>query len=373
MTDFLNTTDFNSTINIDEKSENILSLDEKNTAEFEECFQDVFNEKKIIDLDLDKDNESYFFMQEKANFQVECNNITENKENMFGISKEKKICLENEKDILNDLSSNTDSDKLMLMLKENIDENIIIFADKVEKIVEENNKSNKKGLLGKKRYFFKIDNQKDFVIFNCGQYNKFSAQIINEVRDELKKNIEDSEKDSNNSFKKKKLDKRIRNVQKRKENSDNIRKKIKCRFFKDLKNAVNERLKVAGSEQFFRFLPQNFICNISKSKNKAIMNLTFKEIFSKNLYEKENAKEADFINYSQNLSAIEYLEKNKEIREKSNYNIFKNMKINQIFNEYLKSKEFEMEIAGLRRQKESDKYIKDYIIKASDFIDFFSN
>ena len=49
------------------------------------------------------------------------------------------------------------------------------------------------------------------------------------------------------------------------------------------------------------------------------------------------------------------------------------MKYYKIYNEYLKSKEFEMEIASLKKEKENDKYIKDYIIKASDLIEFFSN
>ena len=49
------------------------------------------------------------------------------------------------------------------------------------------------------------------------------------------------------------------------------------------------------------------------------------------------------------------------------------MKFSQIFNEYLKSKEFEMEIALLKKENESEKYIKDYIIRANDLIEFFSN
>ena len=49
------------------------------------------------------------------------------------------------------------------------------------------------------------------------------------------------------------------------------------------------------------------------------------------------------------------------------------MTFNQIFNEYLNSKEFEFEIASLKQEKESDKYIENYIIKASDLINFFSN
>ena len=49
------------------------------------------------------------------------------------------------------------------------------------------------------------------------------------------------------------------------------------------------------------------------------------------------------------------------------------MKYYQIFNEYLKSKEFEMEIASLKQEKENDKYIKHYIIKANNFLNFFNN
>jgi len=32
-----------------------------------------------------------------------------------------------------------------------------------------------------------------------------------------------------------------------------------------------------------------------------------------------------------------------------------------------------MEIASLKQEKENEKYIKEYIIKASNFIDFFIN
>lgn len=76
--------------------------------------------------------------------------------------------------------------------------------------------------------------------------------------------------------------------------------------------------------------------------------------------------------FKHNLKVLEYLDKNKEIAEKSNYNVFKNMKFYQIFNEYLRSKEFEKEITSLKLQKENDKYIRNYIIKAGSFIEFYS-
>ena len=100
------------------------------------------------------------------------------------------------------------------------------------------------------------------------------------------------------------------------------------------------------------------------------MNLSFKELFSTNFCE---GQKIDDFNYHHNLSVINYLEANKEISEKSNYKKFKDMKFYEIYNEYLKSKEFEMEIASLKQEKETDNYIKNYIIKASDLIDFFSN
>ena len=171
----------------------------------------------------------------------------------------------------------------------------------------------------------------------------------------------------------KKHKKKVKNILKRKENADNIRKKIKARFLKDLRNTINKRLEIAGSNKFFKLLPQSFITNISKAKNKPILDLTFKEIFTKNFCENGKKCGPDLKNYHHNLAVLDYLEKNKNISEKSNFNNFKNMTFNQIFNEYLNSKEFEFEIASLKQEKESDKYIENYIIKASDLINFFSN
>ena len=132
---------------------------------------------------------------------------------------------------------------------------------------------------------------------------------------------------------------------------------------------------MAGSQKFFKLLPQVFISNISKEKNKAYLNLSFKEIFSSKFCEEEKINESELFNldnYNHNLSVLDYLEKNDIISEQSNYKNFKNMKFYEIFNEYLKSNEFENEIAGLKMQNESDKYIQDYIIKASNLIEFFS-
>ena len=162
---------------------------------------------------------------------------------------------------------------------------------------------------------------------------------------------------------------------KRKQNADNIRKKIKARFLKALKNRVNDKLKLAGSNYFIKFLPLNFVKNITKKFNKSILNLTFKEIFSNNFFEGEESQNIGINNnnYKYNAFVLNYLEKNKIISKKINFNIIKNMTYSEIFKEYFLSREFELEITNLKKyEKEKDLYIKNYIIKANDFINFFS-
>ncbi len=49
------------------------------------------------------------------------------------------------------------------------------------------------------------------------------------------------------------------------------------------------------------------------------------------------------------------------------------MTFREIFNEYLKSDEFEKEVEKLKTEQNNDKYIKDYMIKAYSFINYFSS
>ena len=212
--------------------------------------------------------------------------------------------------------------------------------------------------LNKKRKF-KISFPNTFFIFEKGEDKK-----LREIIDE---------------FKEKKIYKKIQNhIQKRKENSDNIRKKIKCRFLKSLKKALNKKLILVGSKETFDFLPQNFVCNISKSLNKYILDKTLEEIFSINFIKEENKdklKNKNIVNenkYLKNKKVLEYLKENEEISEKLNYNIIKDMKLYQIFEEYLISKEFEKDIEVMKRKNEDNNYIYNYIKLACNFIDFFS-
>jgi hypothetical protein len=184
----------------------------------------------------------------------------------------------------------------------------------------------------------------------------------------------------------------------RKEKPDDIRKKIKSRFLKALKIVINKKLKKAKSEKEFDFLPQCFIKAITRQKNDiSVLNMNFKELMStdfftkynlkvdinKNILEEKKTKKLlkkkrgstcpDRDKYKKNVEVIKYLEGNKKVSKKTNFEIICKMKYSEMFEEYLKSKEFEEDIWKLKYEaKEDQEYIKDYIIKAYDFIKYFS-
>ena len=312
--------------------------------QFSEYFIDNFTNNHLIDVD-------------SGNSEINAFISNENKENIFEESRDKSSELiffskDIKKNKINGLVGDFNQ-------KNEIEANIN-FSDKKEILENNNNSTN---FLGNKR-IIEINNSKEFKIFHSGECFQNSINKIEEIIKKKKEMV---------IFNIKKKNKKQKNIFKRRDNSDKIRKKIKSRFFKALKNSVNIRIKSAGSDQFFKNLPQIFIGNISKNKNKDILNLSFKEIFSKNFYEDIKLPELDYKNLSNNKKVLKFLESNDEISEKSNFNTFKNMKFNEIFEEYLNSKEFEMEIAHLKMEKENDKYIYDYIIKAHNLIEFFSN
>ena len=67
------------------------------------------------------------------------------------------------------------------------------------------------------------------------------------------------------------------------------------------------------------------------------------------------------------------MENNEEISNKVNFEKIKNMKFSYLFNEYLKSKEFEDDILKLKKEnKESQEYINEYLLNAINYIKYFS-
>ena len=196
-----------------------------------------------------------------------------------------------------------------------------------------------------------------FKIFHPGNNEEYPRKFINSILDKKIIII---------------LPQRSKEKKNRKYYSDNIRKKIKARFLKALKCAINKRLKNAGSKCLFNYLPQSFVADITKEGNKNILDITFKELLSKDFAEngdivdKKNAKKTNH-----NIGVIKYLEQNEIIGKKSNYIYYKNMKYKEIYLEYLKSREFEKDINKLKEEKENEDYIKKYIKLSINLNDFF--
>ena len=162
----------------------------------------------------------------------------------------------------------------------------------------------------------------------------------------------------------------------RKFKPDDIRKKIKVRFHKKIKNIINENLKKAGSNELISFLPQFFLGNIAKKFNKQYFNTTFEELLKidfSTFQEKYPNKECDKKQFNKNMKTLGYLEKNPEISKISGFNIVKKMKYRDILKAYFSSHEFELSVELLKLEKESEEYIQEYIHLAKNYIEYFTS
>ena len=166
-----------------------------------------------------------------------------------------------------------------------------------------------------------------------------------------------------NYIKRKRNNKRRR----RRDNQDNMRKKIKRGFLNNsLIPKINLLLKSSGNILYFEKFPQNFVSNISRQINNKLINMTLKEIFER----KELYEDKDLNNYNHNLTVI----KSEEIQKCDELKIILNKKYYELFEEYINSKEFQIdEINRLKNKKMDDEYIKKYIYLAKHSIEFFTN
>ena len=343
-------------LNLERIQKNIEVCDESICSSINRDDFDITSLGKVdFNRDISFENDSMFFHQEHKKSDS-------SSKGAFNFSKQ---------DIRDDFNAEKFSDLIANSCDNNIIKTENLFLETIFDIskipninIERNNNLVKiiitkdQKFLNKKRKF-KISFPNTFFIFEKGEDKK-----LRELIDE---------------FKEKKIYKKSQNhIQKSIENSDDIRKKIKCRFLKSLKKALNKKLILVGSKETFDFLPQSFVCNISKSLNKYILDKKLEEIFSINFIKeenKDNIKNKNKVNenkYLKNKKVLEYLKENEEISEKLNYNIIKDMKLYQIFEEYLISKEFEKDIEVMKRKNEDNNYIYNYIKLACNFIDFFS-
>ena len=156
-------------------------------------------------------------------------------------------------------------------------------------------------------------------------------------------------------------------IKRRRENMDNIHKKIKTVFFNNfIYNKINEKLKKKKSRLYFVKFPISFVNDVKRNTNKDIIYFSLLEIISK----KELYNESNLNNYYHNLKVIE----NKETLENEELKEILNKKYCELFEEYINSKEFNIdEINRLKNNNFGDVYIKRYLYLAKNFIKYFEN
>ena len=149
---------------------------------------------------------------------------------------------------------------------------------------------------------FKIYKGEDFLAFNPAKsreyYDKYKSSLVFNV------------------WKDKKT---------RKEMPDEIRKKIKSRFFKDLRKFINKLFTENDIEKKLEFLPQDFISNIPKPENKSMLDKTLEQIILEN--SDDNSENENNEDKNKNNLILLYF-----LKEKENQNKCKIRKIYNIFN-----------------------------------------
>ena len=233
-----------------------------------------------------------------------------------------------------------------------------IFEKNTFDILDENNKEKQK--LEPIAQIKELSDNKKKGIFKIIYPEKVSLFTNMDNNFEFKEEV-DENKTENNLF--------IRKKMPRKENKDNIRRKIKRSFFnKYVIPKLNMILKNNGSNLYFMRLPQSFVSDICIKNNKKVINMTLSEIFLNEEININNTNK-DLTNYFHNLKVIN----NMDIKENKEFQKILNMKFYELFNEYLNSVEFQIdEINRLKKKKFENSFINRYISISKNFIDFFS-
>ena len=196
-----------------------------------------------------------------------------------------------------------------------------------------------------KKPFFKVVYPKKDSFFNSAENNSVSV----------------SQEETEKTFL---LRKRFSYRRPRKENQDNIRKKIKLGFFNvALINLLNAKLKTIRSSSYLRKFPQNFISDVTKGRNNELFEKTLRDVFvEKKLYKCE--PENELSNYNHNLNVVN----NEEDEE---FTKILDKKIKDLYIEYIKSDAFKIgEINRLKKKKMDDDYIARYIYLANHLFEF---
>ena len=223
-----------------------------------------------------------------------------------------------------------------LPLKEEVEteENFSLYFNSVK----ENNQNS--SFLGQKRKLFKINYRKKY-----DESNEISPSSVEKAF-------------LNNKV--------LPTIKRRRENQDNIRKKLKTVFFNTfLRKKINEILNNKHSRLYFEKFPISFVNDIRKNSNKDVIDKTLLEI----ILNKELYSENDLSNYNHNIKVVE----NKEVKQIGELKKILNKTFRELFEEFINSKEFNIdEINRLKNNNLDNIYIERYIYQSKHFIEYFA-
>ena len=223
-----------------------------------------------------------------------------------------------------------------LALKEEVEteENFSLYFNSVK----ENNQNS--SFLGQKRKLFKINYRKKYDESNEIYPSSVEKAFLN--------------------------NKVLPTIKRRRENQDNIRKKLKTVFFNTfLRKKINEILNNKHSRLYFEKFPISFVNDIRKNTNKDVIDKTLLEI----ILNKELYSENDLSNYNHNLKVVE----NKEVKKIGELKKILNKTFRELFEEFINSKEFNIdEINRLKNNNMDNIYIERYIYQSKHFIEYFA-
>ena len=223
-----------------------------------------------------------------------------------------------------------------LPLKEEVEteENFSLYFNSVK----ENNQNS--SFLGQKRKLFKINYRKKYDESNEIYPSSVEKAFLN--------------------------NKVLPTIKRRRENQDNIRKKLKTVFFNTfLRKKINEILNNKHSRLYFEKFPISFVNDIRKNTNKDVIDKTLLEI----ILNKELYSENDLSNYNHNIKVVE----NKEVKKIGELKKILNKTFRLLFEEFINSKEFNIdEINRLKNNNLDNIYIERYIYQSKHFIEYFA-
>lgn len=339
--------------------------------------KEIFNEKNEAEQILEN-NISNDFQNLENDLKPEIDTTTEVNNNDFKNSELDEISIINYKEFQKDGTILNPENKI-----ENEDE----IRDEINNIfpepkepISKNNEEQEEKKEDKDRYGIDLDNQPI-------KHNQDVLNLDLKFFDESKTKEKFSDKYKTPPiFKQNRL--KTKRKRKRKKMKDNMRKRIKSHFHKKIQNKLNDILKEINIEKSFNF-PQLIVADVTRERNKNNFGITLEETLSNGVY---NSKIFNKIIKRDKISKILFSklykrykeikqveliqENNKEIlkilnenkNEKLQFLLKKKMEV--IYEEYLKSDEYEDSIKKLKKEGNYYAYIHDYTEAAQNLLAF---